>query len=122
VKQLETRSLKELLLKEVGEMTVKKITVENFSGATEGAGLVLLDFKTEYCAPCVALSSVFERISNEHPDVAFGEVDLDESPQLAARLGVRSLPSIVALRGGEVKKTISGSITEDRILSLIATE
>ncbi|MDR1509030.1 MAG: thioredoxin family protein [Synergistaceae bacterium] len=100
-------------------MPVLTITEDNFDEVT-ARGAVLLDFGAEYCAPCKALGRVMERVADQFPDVIVGAVDTDVSPGLAVRLGIRSIPTVVALNSGKVVGRTAGAKTREDILPLIS--
>ena len=100
-------------------MPVLKITEDNFDEIAS-RGAALLDFGAEYCAPCKALARVMERVSDEFPNIIVGSADVDVSPGLAARLGIMSIPTVVALRSGKAVGRTSGAKTRADILPLIS--
>jgi thioredoxin 1 len=80
---------------------------------------VLLEFGAEYCAPCRVLAPIMRRIADEREDVMVGVVDVEDSPSLAARLGVMSVPTVIALSTGKVTGRASGKIAYEQVLNLI---
>ena len=71
---------------------------------------VLLDFGAEWCGPCVAVSPVIRNLAVEYADrLTVATVDVDSEPQLAARYGVRSLPTVMLLEGGEIRHVLVGA-------------
>ena len=63
---------------------------------------VVLEVGAERCAPCRALERVMRELATEHGGaVRMASVDADAEPQLAARLGVRGLPTLIVFRDGE---------------------
>jgi thioredoxin 1 len=100
-------------------MPIFKITEENFAEIEERSGVVLLDFGAEYCAPCRALASIMSDVANERADVAIGTVDVEAAPSVAAKFGVMSLPTLVALRSGKESGRLVGKISKGDVLRLI---
>jgi thioredoxin 1 len=71
---------------------------------------VLVDFGAEWCGPCVAVSPVIRSLALEYADrLTVATVDVDADPQLAARYGVRSLPTVMLLEDGEVRRALVGA-------------
>jgi thioredoxin len=71
---------------------------------------VLVDFGAEWCGPCVAVSPVIRNLAAEYADrLTVATVDVDAEPQLAARYGVRSLPTVMLLEGGQVRRVLVGA-------------
>lgn len=70
-----------------------------FVGQSEGLSLV--DFWAPWCGPCRAVAPVLERLAGELSDqVRIGKINVDEASALAARLGVRSIPTLILFRNG----------------------
>ena len=90
-------------------MAEQIITQENFeSEVLQADKPVLLDFWATWCGPCQMLAPTIAQIAEEQAGrVTVGKVNVDEQPQLAARFGIVSIPTVVVLRGGqEVQRTV----------------
>ena len=71
---------------------------------------VLVDFGAEWCGPCVAVAPVIRSLALEYVNrLTVATVDVDAEPQLAARYGVRSLPTVMLLSGGEIRRVLVGA-------------
>jgi thioredoxin 1 len=71
---------------------------------------VLVDFGAEWCGPCVAVAPIIRSLALEYADrLTVATVDVDSQPQLAARYGVRSLPTVMLLEDGKVLRVLVGA-------------
>jgi len=73
-------------------------------------GRVVVDFYADWCAPCRQVSPVIEALSEKWAgSTRFAKLDVDRSPEVAAALGVRSLPTVALFEAGEVKAYTIGA-------------
>lgn len=66
-------------------------------------------FTAMWCAPCRMVAPVLHQISEEMPDVKFETVDIDEHPEAAMLYGIRTVPTVLIIKDGKIKKTIIGA-------------
>lgn len=83
-------------------MAINHLKTEEFDAAVNGASLAMVDFWASWCGPCKMLSPVVEAIAEQYAGkVLVGKVNVDEEPDLAARFGVMSIPTVVFLKSGQ---------------------
>jgi len=101
-------------------MAVIQLTKTNFdSEALQSDIPVLIDFYADWCGPCRMVSPIVEQIANEDGNFKVGKIDVDKSPELAAKYGVMSIPTLVVLKDGKVAKQAVGARSKDQILKML---
>ena len=87
----------------------QSLTEQTYDEALVAAeGLVMVDFWAEWCGPCRAVAPVLERVAEES-GVSLMKVNIDENPGLAARYEIRSIPTILFVKDGEVVDRVIGA-------------
>jgi thioredoxin 1 len=72
---------------------------------------VLVDFWAEWCGPCRAIAPILEEVASARQDsLRVVKVNVDESPELAGRYGVRSIPTLILFQGGQPQAQRVGSL------------
>ncbi len=100
-------------------MATLTLTQDNHD-ATVQDGIVLIDFWAAWCGPCRTFAPVFERASEKHGDITFAKVDTEDQQELAARYGVRSIPTLVIYRDGIPLFAQPGALPEGVLEDLVS--
>jgi thioredoxin 1 len=79
-------------------MATIELTRENFQRTIDGNDFVLIDFWASWCGPCQSFGPVFEKSSEDNPDMVFAKVNTEEQMELAAHFQVRSIPMLAIFR------------------------
>ena len=89
-------------------MAVKHLKSADFTAEMEAASVAMVDFWADWCGPCKMLSPAIEELSAQYEGRALvAKVNVDESPDLARRFGVMSIPPVVILKdGAEVERKV----------------
>ena len=88
---------------------IKNLDVNNFDNEiSQSNKLVLVDFWAEWCAPCKALTPILEEISQENEKVQVAKVNLDENQDLAMKYSIRSIPTLLLFKDGQLLDTKVG--------------
>jgi thioredoxin 1 len=91
----------------------------NFEAKT-AKGVVLIDFWAPWCGPCKMLGPVLDKVSAEIGDKAIiAKINVDDSPQLAQRFGVRSIPAIFVLKNGQTVEQFVGVQDKQKLVAAI---
>lgn len=93
--------------------------MENISSTIEDSDIVLLDFWAAWCGPCRMFAPVFEKASEEHPDIVFGKVDTEAEQQLAAGFRITSIPTLMAFREGILVFSQPGALAAPQLQQVI---
>ena len=101
-------------------MSVAHITKENFEELVlKSEKKVLLDFWASWCGPCRMVAPIVEEMAEENEDITVGKIDVDEQPELAARFGIVSIPTLVVMENGKAVAQSVGYRPKADLLKLL---
>ena len=81
-------------------MATVTLSAADFESTVTEHDIVLVDFWAAWCGPCRQFGPIFERASEEHPDVLFAKVDTEAEQELAAAAQITSIPTLMAFKDG----------------------
>jgi thioredoxin 1 len=98
-----------------------QLTDSNFKETVLDSGKVtLVDFWAEWCGPCKAIGPMIEEISKEYEGKAIvGKVDVDSNPETAMKYGIRNIPTILFIKGGQVVDKQVGAVPKASLVAML---
>ena len=80
---------------------------------------VLVDFWAEWCGPCKMIAPILEEIAVEQENIKIAKVNVDDSPDLARRYEIMSIPALIVFENGEPAKKLIGAKPKGALLEEI---
>lgn len=95
-----------------------EFTDSNFNEvALEKGGVAVVDFWAEWCGPCRMIAPIIEELSHEYEGkVVIGKVNVDDNPEVSMKYGIRSIPTVLILKDGQVVDKQVG-VTSKKVLT-----
>jgi len=104
----------------MSEFTID-VNDENFESVVMNSDKpVLVDFWAEWCGPCKMLTPTIEALAEEYKDTSsIVKINVDDSPAIATKYGIRSIPSILLFNNGDVVEQRVGAVSKDELASML---
>ncbi len=99
-----------------------EFTDTNFNDTALANGVSVVDFWAEWCGPCRLVAPIIEQLAEEYDGKALiGKVNVDHNPEVSMKYGVRSIPTILIFKDGEIVEKHVGTATKATLEEKIAS-
>ncbi len=100
-----------------------EITDSNFNDVISKNKTVLVDFWAEWCGPCRMIGPVIEELANEYEGKAIiGKLDVDSNQESSVKYGVRSIPTILTFKDGEIIDRQVGAVPKETLTNVVDSQ
>lgn len=100
-------------------MATITLTQDNFEAELGKPRLLLIDWWAPWCGPCRTFGPIFEKVSDQFPDVTFAKIDTEAQPELAAAFNIRSIPTLMLFREQVLLFSRPGALSADSLQELV---
>ncbi|MCX8092885.1 MAG: thioredoxin [Candidatus Goldbacteria bacterium] len=102
-------------------MSVVEISEKDFEKEVLKSNIpVLVDFWAPWCGPCKMIAPIIEKIEKEYSQkMKFVKVDIDSNSNIASEMGIRSIPTLIIFKNGDIIEQIIGVVTEIQLKKII---
>lgn len=100
-------------------MPLIDLTEENFDQEIDRHKYAVIDFWAEWCAPCKGFAPIFAAAAKKYPDILFAKIDTDAQANLAKQFEIRSIPTLITAKDGEIVHARPGSLSPDAFAKMI---
>ena len=100
-------------------MSTVDLTLEDFEKTVLSEGITFVDFWAEGCGPCKSFAPIFEKASEDNPELTFAKVDTEAEQQLSQMAGISSIPTLMIFRDGILLFNQPGALPAPALEELI---
>ncbi len=100
---------------------IAHLDTTNFAATVAGATPTLVDFWAPWCGPCKAIAPILEELAVElNGKLTIAKVNVDDNGELAAKYGVRAIPTMLLFKGGQLADTFVGMMDKASLKAKLA--
>jgi len=100
-------------------MALTNLTAANFNETVENNPIVIIDFWAPWCAPCKSFAPIYEKTSEQYPDIVFGKVNTEDEQELGGYFQIRSIPTTMVLKEGIAVFSQAGVMPEEALKDVL---
>ena len=100
-------------------MATQDLVLADFEATVGKEGITLVDFWEEWCGPCKSFGPIFEKVSEDHPNLRFAKVDTEAEQELASMAGITSIPTLMVFRDGILLFNQAGALPAPALEELV---
>jgi thioredoxin 1 len=100
-------------------MSTVDLTLEDFEKTVLSEGITFVDFWADWCGPCKSFAPIFEKASEDNPEMTFAKVDTEAEQELSQMAGISSIPTLMIFRDGILLFNQPGALPAPALEELI---
>ena len=100
-------------------MATEDITSQSFEETITTNEIVIVDFWAPWCGPCRSFAPIYEKVSENHPDIVFAKINTEEEQELSEHFQIRSIPTLMIFREQVILFAQPGMLSEGQLEQVI---
>ena len=100
-------------------MAVVELDTDNFEHTIQNNAFVIVDFWAPWCGPCRSFAPVYEKVSEDFPDIVFAKLNTEEHQTIAGHFQIRSIPTLMLFREQIIIFSQAGALPEGAFRELL---